>query len=84
MTRHYLDHASTSPLRPEAAEAVSAWIGRVVGDPGRIHAEGMAARHAVEASEARFRSLVQNSSDVTRLIARDGSIVYESPSIRRT
>jgi len=42
-----------------------------------------AARHAVEASEARFRSLVQNSSDVTRLIARDGSIVYESPSIRR-
>ena len=48
MTRHYLDHASTSPLRPEAATAMAAMLTGVVGDPGRIHHEGMVARHTVE------------------------------------
>ena len=48
MTRHYLDHASTSPLRPEAATAMATMLTGVVGDPGRIRHEGMVARHAVE------------------------------------
>jgi cysteine desulfurase len=48
MTRHYLDHASTSPLRPEAATAMIEWLGTPHGDPARIHTEGMAARVAVE------------------------------------
>ena len=48
MTRHYLDHASTSPLRAEAATEMAAMLTGVVGDPGRIHHEGMVARHAVE------------------------------------
>jgi PAS domain S-box-containing protein/putative nucleotidyltransferase with HDIG domain len=42
-----------------------------------------AARRAVEASEARFRSLVQNSSDIVRLLDRNGAIVYESPAVTR-
>jgi len=46
--RHYLDHASTSPLRPAAAEAMVRWLGEPHGDPSRIHAEGMAARVAIE------------------------------------
>ena len=45
--RHYLDHASTSPCRPEAVEAMAPWFG-AGGDPGRVHAEGTAARVAVE------------------------------------
>lgn len=48
MTRHYLDHASTSPTRPEAVAAMVAWLGQPHGDPGRIHTEGMTARAAVE------------------------------------
>ncbi|MDP1819212.1 MAG: cysteine desulfurase family protein [Acidimicrobiales bacterium] len=48
MTRHYLDHASTSPARPEAIAAMVATLGRPGGDPGRIHAEGLEARVAVE------------------------------------
>ncbi len=58
MTRHYLDHASTSPARPEAVAAMSAWLGRVTGDPGRIHAEGLAARHAVEEARQAVAALV--------------------------
>jgi PAS domain-containing protein len=34
-------------------------------------------------SEARFRSLVQNSSDVIRIVDADSTIRYQSPSIER-
>ena len=49
MARHYLDHASTTPLRPEAREAMLAWteLG-VTADPGRVHTEGRMARVALE------------------------------------
>lgn len=48
MRRAYLDHASTSPIRPVAADALRAALDEPYGDPGRIHCEGMAARVAVE------------------------------------
>jgi cysteine desulfurase len=53
MTRHYLDHASTSPTRPAAATAVAEWLTLPHGDPSRIHEEGLTARVALE--EARER-----------------------------
>jgi cysteine desulfurase len=66
--RHHLDHASTSPPRPEAVAAVVEWLGRP-GDPGRIYEEGLAARLAVE--EAR--------EHVGRLLgARPRSVVFTS------
>ncbi len=46
--RSYLDHASTSPLRPQAAGAMIRWLEQPHGDPSRIHAEGMTARVAIE------------------------------------
>ncbi len=67
--RHYLDHASTSPLRPEALAAMTAWLGQPVGDPGRIHAEGMAARVAVETAREQVAAL---------LGARPRSVVFTS------
>jgi cysteine desulfurase len=57
VTRHYLDHASTSPLRPEAAEAMVAAL-HTSGDPGRIHGEGMAARGALEQAREQVAALV--------------------------
>jgi cysteine desulfurase len=50
MARHYLDHASTSPARRSAVAAVVDALARPAGDPGRIHAEGMTARVAVESA----------------------------------
>lgn len=58
MPRHYLDHASTAPTRPEAVEAMHEWLQTPAGDPGRIHAEGMRARHAVEEARQSVASLV--------------------------
>ena len=49
MARHYLDHASTAPLRPEARLAMEAWArAGVTADPGRVHTEGRIARAALE------------------------------------
>jgi cysteine desulfurase len=57
--RHYLDHASTSPIRPEAARAVSDWIENgPEGDPGRVHAEGREVRAAIEAAREQVAALV--------------------------
>jgi len=41
------------------------------------------AEEALRASEARFRALVQNSSDSISLFDAEGTILYQSPSIER-
>ncbi|HWF22116.1 MAG TPA: aminotransferase class V-fold PLP-dependent enzyme [Acidimicrobiales bacterium] len=49
MARHYLDHASTTPLRPEASAAMAAWRDTgITADPGRVHTEGRIARATLE------------------------------------
>ncbi len=48
MARSYLDHASTSPTRPAAVAALTAWFEGAGADPGRIHAEGMSSRVDLE------------------------------------
>ncbi|MCU1369211.1 MAG: hypothetical protein JWO77_405 [Ilumatobacteraceae bacterium] len=58
MTRAYLDHASTSPIRPVAREAMIAALTDLGGDPGRIHEEGMASRIALEQAREQVAALV--------------------------
>jgi cysteine desulfurase len=59
MRRAYLDHASTSPLRPEARAAVGAWLeGAGFGDPSRVHAEGLDARLLVETARESVAGLL--------------------------
>jgi cysteine desulfurase len=49
MPRHYLDHASTTPVRPEASAAMAAWWDTgITADPGRVHTEGRMARATLE------------------------------------
>ncbi|HLT69671.1 MAG TPA: cysteine desulfurase family protein [Acidimicrobiales bacterium] len=57
VARTYLDHASTSPLRPEARAALVAVLD-LPGDPGRVHAEGMAARAALEEARGQVAGLL--------------------------
>jgi cysteine desulfurase len=55
--RHYLDHASTSPARPEVVEAMLPWLA-AGADPGRVHTEGRVARGAVEEARERVAILL--------------------------
>lgn len=55
MSRAYLDHASVSPLRPAARDALVEWLG-VTGDPGRVHTEGLTTRVALEDARERVAS----------------------------
>lgn len=44
----YLDHAATTPLRPEALEAMLPFLGGTFGNPSSPHREGRAARAALD------------------------------------
>ena len=70
MARAYLDHASSSPLRPAALEAMLPYLREHHADPGRLHSEGRVTRVALEAAReqvasffgARAREVVFTSS----------------------
>ena len=57
MTRHYLDHNATAPVRPEVIEAVAAAMTRD-GNSLSVHGEGRAAHKTLEDAREAVRSLV--------------------------
>lgn len=58
MTRAYLDHASSSPLRPAALEAMLPYLHGNPADPGRVHSDGRVTRVAIEEARAAVAALV--------------------------
>ncbi len=56
MRRVYLDWNATAPIRPSAKAAMAA-AAELVGNPSSVHAEGRAARSAVETARAHVASL---------------------------
>jgi cysteine desulfurase len=57
MSRVYLDHNATTPLRAEARAAMIAAMD-VVGNPSSVHAEGRAAKGLVETARAQVAEAV--------------------------
>ena len=55
--RSYLDYNATAPLRPEVREVFAAALA-LYGNPSSVHAEGRAARGAIEAARAKVAGLV--------------------------
>jgi cysteine desulfurase len=53
----YLDHAATTPMLPEAAEAMAAELGRT-GNASSLHAGGRRARRVVEEARERLAEAV--------------------------
>jgi cysteine desulfurase len=58
VARTYLDHASTTPARPEAVAALASWADLPPGDPGRLHEEGRVVRDVLEAARLQVATLV--------------------------
>jgi cysteine desulfurase len=57
VSRAYLDHASSSPLRPAALDAMLPYLRDHPGDPGRVHSEGKVTRVAIETARERVAAL---------------------------
>jgi len=55
--RSYFDHNATTPLRPEVREAVIGALS-LSGNPSSVHAEGRAARAAIEKARGQVARLV--------------------------
>ncbi|MGZ9809662.1 cysteine desulfurase family protein [Pseudoroseicyclus sp. H15] len=68
--RHYLDHAATTPLRPEAREAMAAAMD-VAGNPSSVHSEGRAAKGLVEKARAQLAEAV--GADANDIIFTSGA-----------
>ncbi|MDQ1499078.1 MAG: hypothetical protein QOI86_2418, partial [Actinomycetota bacterium] len=69
----YLTHHELHDLFGETEIQLAEFIATLAG----------AALEHVAGSEARFRSLVQNSSDVITIVNPDGRIIYQSASVER-
>jgi cysteine desulfurase len=67
VSRIYLDHAATTPLRPEAAEAMRRGF-ELWANPSSPHAEGRAARAALEDARERIKAA----------LGWDGELIFTS------
>lgn len=54
----YLDHAATTPIRPEVREAMMPFLGEVFGNPSSSHRFGRAARGGLEQARREVASAV--------------------------
>ena len=67
MTRTYLDHAATTPLRPQAAAAMGRGF-ELWANPSSPHAEGRKARAALEEARGRIKAA----------LGWDGEVIFTS------
>ena len=58
MKRVYLDHAATTPVEPEVAEAMAGVYRDVHGNPSSVYAEGRAARALVDAAREQVAAAI--------------------------
>lgn len=76
--RHHLDYAATSPLRPEARDAMIAALG--AGNPNAQYAEGRAARRILE--EARESIAADLGAEPVEVIFTSGGTEADNLGVR--
>src|SRR5258705_13928309 len=58
MSRIYLDHNASTPVRPEVIEAMLPYFGEHFGNASTVHAFGQEAKGAIEDSTAHAAALL--------------------------
>jgi cysteine desulfurase len=76
----YLDHASTTPVRPEVLEAMLPLLTTTFGNPGSVHAAGRAARAALD--EARERLATRLGTEPRELVFTAGGTEANNLAIK--
>src|SRR5438874_6266922 len=80
MDRVYLDHAATTPVDPEVAEAMTRVLRETHGNPSSIYAEGRAARAAVD--RARDEVAAAINADPTEIVFTSGGTEADNLALR--
>jgi cysteine desulfurase len=91
--RAYLDHNASTPLRPAAAQAMARAL-QLTGNPSSIHAEGRAARAAIDharrqiaaavGGEARHIIFTSGATEALNLVLRPSPAVTFRSGAKRT
>ena len=63
MRRIYLDHAATTPTRPEVVKAMLPYFSEAFGNPSSIHSYGREAKGAVEEARTKVAELIGARSE---------------------
>ena len=76
----YLDHAATTPVRPEARDAMLPWLGDRTGNPSGAHRLARDARRAIDDARDTFAEngveiaeMTKEQFDAWRAIAQETS-----------
>jgi cysteine desulfurase len=80
MRRAYLDHAATTPVDPEVAEAMARVYRDVPGNPSSIYAEGQAARMLVD--QAREQVAAAIGATAAEIVFTSGGTEADNLAIR--
>src|SRR5437773_11425766 len=80
MDRVYLDHAATTPVDPEVAEAMARVLRDTHGNPSSIYAEGRAARAAVD--RARDEVAAAINADPSEIVFTSGGTEADNLALR--
>lgn len=80
MRRIYLDHNASTPVDPRVRDAILPWLGDAAGNPGSPHAEGRAARRAVEDAREEAARLV--GGDAREIVFTSGATEAVATALR--
>src|SRR5256885_6165557 len=80
MDRVYLDHAATTPVDPEVAEAMGRILRETHGNPSSIYAEGRAARAAVDRARDEVAAAVH--ADPSEIVFTSGGTEADNLALR--
>lgn len=82
MKRIYLDHAATTPARPEVVEAMLPYFGEIGGNPSSIHSFGRDARKAVDQARDTIASCL--GADSSEIVFTGGGSESDNYAIKGT
>ena len=80
MDRVYLDHAATTPVDPEVAEAMARVLRETHGNPSSIYAEGRAARAAID--RARDEVAAAINAEPSEIVFTSGGTEADNLALR--
>jgi len=81
-TRVYLDHAATTPVAPEVAEAMARVLRETHGNPSSVYAEGRAARALVD--QAREEVAAALGASGSEIVFTSGGTEADNLALRGT